>query len=161
MAGVGGHVSQLKAAGIFASMGSPDITAGSGARSLTPRGLEDSIESVPPLGRTCGFAAPGHHQTTMLSHHKKAPKWSFTERKIGATAYGTFTTLSPRPQIRPGPGSYEVAPSENFAMTFNRPVRVGFGTAGRGLVGPGSRLWQEKQVPGPGSYGGHYTTFGY
>eukprot|EP00930_Biecheleria_cincta_P080883 TRINITY_DN69393_c0_g1_i1.p1 TRINITY_DN69393_c0_g1~~TRINITY_DN69393_c0_g1_i1.p1 ORF type:complete len:148 (+),score=14.77 TRINITY_DN69393_c0_g1_i1:35-445(+) len=120
-----------------------------GSNALTPRGLERSIDSVPPLARESGFGPPGHHQEIGLSHVRRAPKWSFTERR------------SPRDNLLPGPGQYNVSHPEKKGRAFDRPPRFGFGSAGRNLLGPGSALSQANQVPGPGTYGGCYTAFGY
>mmetsp|Transcript_17983 Transcript_17983/g.29596 ORF Transcript_17983/g.29596 Transcript_17983/m.29596 type:complete len:148 (-) Transcript_17983:131-574(-) len=95
---------------------------------------------------------PGHPHVMCLSHNVKAPKWSFTSRD------STDGHLGKHPV--PGPGSYELSPSENAAKTFRRPPKFSFGSAGRNLVGV-RPLWQEKQPPGPGAYGGNFTTFGY
>ncbi|CAL1138803.1 unnamed protein product [Cladocopium goreaui] len=98
--------------------------------------------------------AGGHPHVMCLSHNVKAPKWSFTSRDCS-----TDCNLGVKHPV-PGPGTYELSPSENAAKTFRRPPKFSFGSAGRNLVGV-RPLWQEKQPPGPGAYGGNFTTFGY
>ncbi|OLP89530.1 hypothetical protein AK812_SmicGene28984 [Symbiodinium microadriaticum] len=147
LASFGGAASKAKAAATFAQLhktSSLDFKA-----ALPGRLSEASVESA-------AFVLPGrlqrvcHPLTTCLSHHKKAPKWSFAERCPDQLA---------RPRPVPGPGTYEVSAAETAAKTFQRPPKFSFGSAGRNLVA--SKLRKETETPGPGAYGGHYTTFGY
>mmetsp|Transcript_18761 Transcript_18761/g.35212 ORF Transcript_18761/g.35212 Transcript_18761/m.35212 type:complete len:151 (+) Transcript_18761:26-478(+) len=142
---LGGLANKAKAAAVFNQL--HQTSSLDFVKTASPKLSEASTDSARIIlpGKLPGLT---HPLTTCLSHHKKAPKWSFTERLEGRLT---------RPV--PGPGTYEVSAAETAAKTFQRPPKFSFGSAGRNLVAP--KREERLSTPGPGAYGGHYTTFGY
>mmetsp|Transcript_68950 Transcript_68950/g.224732 ORF Transcript_68950/g.224732 Transcript_68950/m.224732 type:complete len:124 (-) Transcript_68950:156-527(-) len=110
-----------------------------------------TTSSVPPTQRQSKFGPPSHPQVTGLSHIRKEPKWSFTVRR---------EPVRVSCQSAPGPGEYDVTRQNLQTTKFKSTPRVGFGSAGRSVLQPSPREL-DKCTPGPGSYGGHFTSFGY
>ncbi|CAJ1374398.1 unnamed protein product [Effrenium voratum] len=124
------------------------------------RGKKDKdgeIDFKPATPRSQGSetSRPPPHHVMCLSHNVKAPKWSFGASPRARHA-GVARSLG---LAVPGPGTYELSASENAAKTFRRPPKFSFGCAGRELVAHAKG--KEKTFPGPGTYGGNFTTFGY
>eukprot|EP00405_Crypthecodinium_cohnii_P012457 CAMPEP_0206433588 /NCGR_PEP_ID=MMETSP0324_2-20121206/8620_1 /ASSEMBLY_ACC=CAM_ASM_000836 /TAXON_ID=2866 /ORGANISM="Crypthecodinium cohnii, Strain Seligo" /LENGTH=141 /DNA_ID=CAMNT_0053899877 /DNA_START=139 /DNA_END=564 /DNA_ORIENTATION=- len=113
--------------------------------------------SVPLTVRQAKFGPPNHPQVTGLSHVRKEPKWTLGPRR---------TDPPPSSLAAPGPGTYNG--SKQLLKTtskFHAGVNTTFGRARREIAPAHSKEPPPKTkpmvVPGPGAYGGHFTSFGY